>query len=116
MSEAKLEWAIREWDRDEKPVHVSKCGGLHLIVDASDSFYWRVGHVTHGKATTLLAAQLAAEAAALAWLSEGVVALGGRALTSEQMELVMESLWSHGVNYSDRASELARELEAGDDS
>lgn len=42
----------------------------------------------HGIATTLLAAQLAAEDAALTWLREGVEALGGRVLTREQVALV----------------------------
>lgn len=75
--------------------------------------------VSAGTAVTLLAAQVAAEAAALAWLSEGIAAFGGRVLTAEQAALALESL-RYCIQYrletmrEQSMRTLARELEGGD--
>jgi hypothetical protein len=56
---------------------------LEWIAETADG---RAFSGSKGKpADSLLAAELAAEAAALAWLREGVEALGGRVLTSDEV-------------------------------
>lgn len=87
----KLEWG------DHGPYIEATVHGLELAV-WPESLAWSVDgldgrRVAGGKATSLLAAQLAAEDASLQWLREGVEALGGRVLTSEQVALCVESLY-----------------------
>lgn len=69
--------------------------------DRTGEFYWsawlKIGdnlerRLGEGYSPTLLSAQLAAQAEALAWLGEAVAALGARVLTAEQVPLVLESL------------------------
>lgn len=50
------------------------------------------GHPLRGTADSLEAAQLAAESAALQWLSEGVTALGGRVLDTGDVEALRAEL------------------------
>lgn len=98
--------------------------------DRSGEFYWsawlKIGddlerRLGEGYAATLLAAQLAAEDAALAWLSEGASAFGARQLTAEQVALVCRALsymaadreycmFTDEFDICDAATTLAREL------
>ncbi|HEU0077663.1 MAG TPA: hypothetical protein VFQ76_08450 [Longimicrobiaceae bacterium] len=111
--------------RCEAGVWVAEATPCDLRVEVGDEFWhWtvEVGQVEDsGKADDREAAQFAAEAAALQWLSEGVSALGGRVLTSEEAGLVVEAL--DEAEFSDRfyapdrdtclrMQALARKLEA----
>lgn len=78
-SELRLEWRettlIGAWSRDNAAI----CGAeLDVWGEPANGYGWAVRHGANGVAADRAAAKLAAEAAALAWLSEGVAALGGR--------------------------------------
>lgn len=96
MAELKLEWAP-DWYGDP----CASVGAFILRIEdarhASGERAWRVccadtdelllehgedAEKRRGTAATLIAAQLAAESACFAWLSEGVAALGGRVVHS----------------------------------
>lgn len=101
---------------------------LYVLEAGKRGWAWHVGKslaVDHvdGTAPTLLAAQLAAEDAALAWLREGVEALGGKVLDADEAALCVDALWQVGSQRRESDSgfvcadasmlELARELGGG---
>lgn len=108
-----LEWMVA----DDGLVRAS-CVPLSLRVDPVDNAWVVFGDYRAegptGTADSLLAAQLAAEDAALTWLREGVEALGGRVLTGEQVALCVEALRAFARelagNYGEPYERLAREL------
>jgi hypothetical protein len=108
MAELKLEWS--EWPEGSPHVWRIKRASLgsgeqQLDLRATGpnvldgSFHWDASFMGQGTAPTLLAAQLAAESAALQWLSEGVAALGGRVLDAGEVALCVEALEvAHGAS------------------
>ncbi len=103
-AETRLRWVANPVAKDDLQNWSAMAGRIHCLVldethegDDERPFYWRCAHYEHGRADSLLAAQLAAEDAALSWLTEGVIALGGRVLTGEQVALCVEALgWCAG--------------------
>jgi hypothetical protein len=131
----KLEWS--EYERvPRNPSWRAWAGPIRLTVMLRRGYTvveWEAegydNELREGVAESVEAAQLAAESAALAWLTEGVTALGGRALTSDQVALCVEALNEHGdyltaaapssdedvaeTEHGAAMLQLARELEGG---
>ena len=123
----KLQWRADcgEW--------FANAGPLDLNIQQERDFYWWYvesrDESRNGSDVppimSLLTAQLAAEAAALAWLSQGVAAFGARVLTRERAALCTLALDDTGhrqqgsefrdeCDRGDAMRRLARELEGGE--
>lgn len=108
---------------DDQPRWCAECGPCILEVEARvASFYWHMSTYPadqSGEADSLLAAQLAAEDAALTWLREGVEALGGRVLDARTLKRVIAALNLVALDdvrldeTREAARKLARELGGG---
>lgn len=118
MADAKpvLRWHSEcgEWFAD--------AGGFSLRVEQERDYYlWSVhnGELSRERPgpnglSSLLAAQLAAESAALAWLSEGVASFGARVLTAVEWPVVARVLAKTGELHNLPAlGELAHDIEGG---
>jgi hypothetical protein len=123
-SELRLTWSVNDFG-----TLGASCGPARLIVldRGARGITWEAlgygGHTAEpwkrtGREDALHDAQLAAEAACLAWLSEGVAALGGRVLEAGEVETAREGLTfasNSGCTFPDletRWRALARKLEA----
>lgn len=124
-----------EWSCDGKPnipQWKAKAGPLPLqVVElATGEFVWTVVGVSEDRederdcwtCPSLVAAQLAAEDAALTWLREGVEALGGKVTSPEQFDGLLRAfgllaerlkLWSDAevAQLGEAFDAIARELE-----
>jgi hypothetical protein len=93
-----------EWEETTRAIRWRAFAGplrLHVQLDALGVYAWTVLDGTKPRegvaySSGPLLAQLAAEAACLQWLTEGVTALGGRVLTGEQVALCVEALRGYG--------------------
>jgi len=117
MAELKLEW------RDAEAFSEAYAGPLYLLSGQGE---WELygSHedgvlVARGAAVSRDESKLAAEAAALAWLTEGVTALGARVIDANTVVRLRAALklFSHMPHtFAEEVAaceELARKLEAG---
>lgn len=119
------ERALRlQWSKGRDDIWRADCGRMTLEAENDWGVDWRLMSdanphgvpLERGVEQTLLAAQLAAEASALAWLSDGVAALGARTLDAGEVALCVLALrWTADGGPTSRGQEaqmlaLARKL------
>jgi hypothetical protein len=114
-SELRLEWTLD--GKPNIPQWKAKAGPLlvQVVELSSGEFVWTVVGVDEDVDSdesyeTLLSAQLAAEAAALSWLREGVAALGGVVLEAGEVALARHAFHCWKTAYCNFQPQTTAEL------